>query len=106
MNLHSLPALLASIVTFAIGAAVALREPQRARRLFAVFALTVATWLLASFVRATLSWETAHAIALTFALPIPILAYRFLAVFVAEIAGEAGAADRRMLVTPRWMIPV
>jgi two-component system, NtrC family, sensor histidine kinase HydH len=106
MNLHSLPALLASIVTFAIGAAVALREPQRARRLFAVFALAVATWLLASFVRATLSWEAAHAIALIFALPIPILAYRFLAVFVAEIAGEAGTSDRRMVVTPRWMIPV
>src|SRR5574338_192412 len=98
MNLQSLPALLASIVTFAIGAAVALREPERARRLFAVFALAVATWLLASFVYSSLGWEVAHVIALGVALPIPILAYRFSAVFVSQISGEAELGARPLPV--------
>ena len=105
MNLQSLPALLASIVTFAIGAAVALRAPQRARRLFSVFSLAVACWLLATFVHSTMGWEAAHVVALSFALPIPIVAYRFFAVFVTQIAGETDA-PQRPLVTPRWMLPV
>ncbi|MEO6950174.1 MAG: ATP-binding protein [Polyangia bacterium] len=105
MNLQSLPALLASIVTFAIGAAVALRDAQRARRLFSVFSLAVASWLLATFVHSTMGWEAAHVVALSFALPIPILAYRFFAVFVTQIAGEMDA-PQRLLVTPRWMLPV
>jgi signal transduction histidine kinase len=103
MNLQHLPALLASIVIFAIGAAVALREPQRARRLFAVFALALASWLLANFVHSALGWEAAHTVALVVALPIPIVAYRFFAVFTAQIAGESGGGST---VTPRWMIPV
>ena len=106
MNLQSLPALLASIVTFAIGAAVALREPLRARRLFSVFALAIASWLLATFLYATLGWEAAHLAALLAALTIPILAYRFSAVFVAQIAGEAEDPTRPLEVTPRWMIPL
>ena len=106
MNLQSLPALLASIVTFAIGAAVALREGQRARRLFAVFTLSVASWLLATFLHSSLGWEAAHLAALTIALAIPIFAYRFFAVFVTQIAGEAEPSTRRPPVTPRWMIPV
>ena len=104
MNLQSLPALLASIVTFAIGAAVALREPQRERRLFSVFSLAVATWLVATFVHSTMGWEAGHVVALCAALPIPILAYRFFAVFVTQIAGETDA-PQRPLVTPRWLIP-
>ena len=106
MNLQSLPALLASIVTFAIGAAVALREPQRARRLFAVFSLALATWLLANFISSSMGWEAAHVVALAVAIPIPILAYRFFAVFASEIAGEAALSTRAPPVTPRWMIPL
>jgi signal transduction histidine kinase len=111
MNLQSLPALLASIVTFAIGAAVALREPERARRLFSVFALMVAAWLLATFLYSSMGWDWAHVVALGLALPIPIVAYRFSAVFVSQIAGDRldyGPTDatRPPPVTPRWMIPL
>jgi two-component system sensor histidine kinase HydH len=111
LNLQALPALLASIVIFAIGAAVALREPQRARRLFAVFALALATWLLANFIHSTMGWEGAHIVALIVALPIPILAWRFFAVFASQIAGEPGGEGAkeeaaRTPVTPRWMIPL
>jgi signal transduction histidine kinase len=104
MNLQALPALLASIVIFAIGAAVALREPERARRLFAVFALALATWLLANFVHSSMGWEAAHIVALVVAIPIPIVAYRFFAVFASQIAGEP--ESRGAPVTPRWMIPL
>ncbi len=113
MSLQALPALLSSIVTFAIGAAVVLREPQRARRLFAVFAFSLAAWLMMSFLHSALHLETLHVIALGVAIPIPILAYRFFVVFVAQIAGEESPGSRkegeegtRVPVTPRWMIPM
>jgi signal transduction histidine kinase len=99
MNIQSLSALLAAIVSFAIGSSVVLRDRrQRAYRLFAVFCFVLCLWHIATFLEVTLEWDAVYFISLIAAAMIPVASIRFFRVFLAD--------DRvqKAPVTPRWMI--
>jgi two-component system sensor histidine kinase HydH len=54
VNIQSLSALLAAIVSFAIGSSVVLRDRrQRAYRLFAVFCFVLCLWHISTFLQAS-----------------------------------------------------
>jgi two-component system, NtrC family, sensor histidine kinase HydH len=98
VNIQSLSALLAAIVSFAIGSSVVLRDRrQRAYRLFAVFCFVLCTWHITTFLQATLEWDAIYFMSLVAAVAIPIASIRFFRVFLAD--------DERP-VTPRWMMPL
>jgi two-component system, NtrC family, sensor histidine kinase HydH len=99
MNIHSLSALLAAIVSFAIGSSVVLRDRrQRSYRLFAVFCFVLCLWHIATFLEVTLEWDAVYFVSLVAAAMIPVASIRFFRVFLAD--------DRipKAPVTPRWMI--
>jgi hypothetical protein len=61
MNIQSLSALLAAIVSFAIGSSVVLRDRrQRAYRLFAVFCFVLCLWHISTFLEVTLEWDAVY----------------------------------------------
>ncbi|HEX6836452.1 MAG TPA: ATP-binding protein [Polyangia bacterium] len=100
MNIQSLSALLAAIVSFAIGSSVVLRDRrQRAYRLFSVFCFVLCAWHITTFLQATLEWESIYFVSLCAAVLIPIASIRFFRVFL---------ADERVArpATPRWMVPL
>lgn len=100
MNIQSLSALLAAIVSFAIGSSVVLRDRrQRAYRLFSVFCFVLCAWHITTFLQATLEWESIYFVSLCASVLIPIASIRFFRVFL---------ADERVArpATPRWMVPL
>ncbi len=100
MNIQSLSALLAAIVSFAIGSSVVLRDRrQRAYRLFAVFCFVLCAWHITTFLQATLEWESVYFVSLVGAVAIPIASIRFFRVFLADERHARPA-------TPRWMVPL
>ena len=100
MNIQSLSALLAAIVSFAIGSSVVLRDRrQRAYRLFAVFCFVLCAWHITTFLQATLEWESVYFISLFAGVLVPIASIRFFRVFLADERSARPA-------TPRWMVPL
>jgi two-component system sensor histidine kinase HydH len=99
VNIQSLSALVAAIVTFAIGWSVVLRD--RARRSyshFAVLCFNLCLWHLATFLQATLESEAMYFAALLAAVAIPITSLRFFRVFLAdEERATSGARHPRTL---------
>ena len=101
MTIQSLSALLAAIVTFAIGSSVLLRDRrQRSYRLFAVLSAVLCLWHTAIFLASTLDSETAHRLALLAAVPIPIAWNRFFRAFLADVR----FGEERVGPMPRWMV--
>jgi two-component system sensor histidine kinase HydH len=99
VNIQSLSALLAAIVSFAIGSSVVLRDRrQRSYRLFAVFCFVLCLWHIATFLEATLEWDAVYFVSLVAAVAIPVASIRFFRVFLAD------ERVQRAPVTPRWMI--
>jgi signal transduction histidine kinase len=100
MNIQSLSALLAAIVSFAIGSSVVLRDRrQRAYRLFSVFCFVLCAWHITTFLQATLEWESVYFVSLCASVLIPIASIRFFRVFLADERSARPA-------TPRWMVPI
>ena len=100
MNIQSLSALLAAIVSFAIGSSVVLRDRrQRAYRLFSVFCFVLCAWHITTFLQATLEWESVYFVSLCASVLIPIASIRFFRVFLADERAARPA-------TPRWMVPI
>ncbi len=100
MNIQSLSALLAAIVSFAIGSSVVLRDRrQRAYRLFSVFCFVLCAWHITTFLQATLEWESVYFVSLFASVLIPIASLRFFRVFLADERTARPA-------TPRWMVPL
>ena len=98
MNIQALSALLASIVTLAIGAAVLLRDRRRRTyTAFAAFTLTVGLYYLFTFVAAGLKSPFFHWLAFWPAAFIPTSAVRFFRAFLAE--PSIGARSKRAAVT-------
>ena len=97
VNIQSLSALLAAIVSFAIGSSVVLRDRrQRTYRLFAVFCFVLCLWHITTFLQATLEWDAVYFVSLVAAVAIPVASIRFFRVFLAE--------EGRGPVTPRPLI--
>jgi signal transduction histidine kinase len=100
VNIQSLSALLAAIVSFAIGSSVVLRDRrQRAYRLFAVFCFVLCLWHITTFLQATLEWDSVYFVSLVASVAIPIASMRFFRVFLADERAARPA-------TPRWMVPL
>jgi signal transduction histidine kinase len=100
VNIQSLSALLAAIVSFAIGSSVVLRDRrQRAYRLFSVFCFVLCAWHITTFLQATLEWESVYFVSLCASVLIPIASIRFFRVFLADERSARPA-------TPRWMVPI
>jgi two-component system sensor histidine kinase HydH len=101
VNIQSLSALLAAIVSFAIGSSVVLRDRrQRAYRLFAVFCFVLCLWHISTFLRSALDWDSVYFVSLMAAVFIPIASVRFFRVFLAEEHLTKGGGP----VTPRPLI--
>jgi signal transduction histidine kinase len=100
VNIQSLSALLAAIVSFAIGSSVVLRDRrQRAYRLFSVFCFVLCAWHITTFLQATLEWESVYFVSLFAGVLVPIASIRFFRVFLADERSARPA-------TPRWMVPL
>jgi two-component system, NtrC family, sensor histidine kinase HydH len=98
VNIQALSALLASIVTLAIGAAVLLRDRRRRTyTAFAAFSLTVGLYYLFTFVAAGLKSPFFHWLGFWPAAFIPTSAVRFFRAFLAE--PSIGAKTKRAAVT-------
>ncbi len=96
MNIQSLSALLAAIVTFAIGSSVLLRDRRQPPfRRFAALCFTLCVWHMAVFVRLMLDVEWAYFATLYSAVAIPVVAARFFRPFLTS------ERQARMKVTPR-----
>jgi len=101
LNIQALSALLASLVTLAIGLSVVLRERRRRTyRTFAAFTVSIALYHMATF--AWVSTEDARLLWLSFwpAAFIPTFALRFFRAFLAEPA--IGGKPRPPRVTYFW----
>jgi len=96
MNIQSLSALLAAIVTFAIGSSVLLRDRrQPPYRRFAVLCFVLCVWHISVFLKLTLDAEWAYFGSLYAAVAIPVATARFFRPFLTD------EAQARMKVTPR-----
>ena len=101
MNIQALSALLAGIVTLAIGASVLLRDRSRKTyRAFAVFTFNVALYYLFTFVAWAMDSSFFQYLALWPATFIPTSSIRFFRAFLAEPA--IGTPRRRPHVTYVW----
>lgn len=96
MNIQSLSALLAAIVTFAIGSSVLLRDRhQPPYRRFAALCFALCAWHLSVFLKLTLEAEWATFAALYTVVAIPIATARFFRPFLTD------ERQAKMKVTPR-----
>jgi signal transduction histidine kinase len=96
MNIQSLSALLAAIVTFAIGSSVLLRDRrQPPYRRFAVLCFVLCAWHISTFLKLTLDAEWAYFASLYAGVAVPIVTARFFRPFLTD------EAQARMKVTPR-----
>jgi signal transduction histidine kinase len=104
VNIQSLSALLAAIVTFAIGSSVVLRDRrQRSYRQFATLCFILCLWHLSTFLSATLEWDAVYFVSLGAAVAIPVASIRFFRLFLAdELFSKAN--PNRPPVTPRWVV--
>src|SRR5258706_2530735 len=113
MNLQSLSALLAAIVTAAIATSVVLRDRRQPSSVrFAALCFTLCAWHVARFLDATLDWEPVWVLSLFAAVAIPILSVRFFRSLFHEgfhhgMSGEPEGETRGVLrQTPRWMLAI
>ena len=109
MNIQSLSALLAAIVTFAIASSVLLRDRrQPPYRRFATLCFVLCVWDLSIFLQLTLDAEWAYFLSFYAAVAIPIATARFFRPFLTD------ERQARMKVTPRslagigigWMLAI
>ncbi len=85
MNSQSLSALIAAIVTFAIGWSVMLRDRQRRPYFrFATLSFNLCVWHLSSFLRATIDSEAMYFVSLLAAVVLPLTSLRFFRSFLAQ----------------------
>lgn len=88
MTIQPVSALVAAIVSFAIGGSVLLREPRRgAHVLFATFTFNIALWSLLSFVAKRFDAPFAGWASLLVAVSLPATAQRFFQAFLGDEAG-------------------
>jgi signal transduction histidine kinase len=99
MNLHSLSALLAAIVTFVIGWSVILRDRRhRPYITFAVFCFNLCFWYLATFFAHTLKSDGLVWLSLVFGVAIPQSAERFFRVFLSDDPRQPLPSSRAILI--------
>jgi two-component system, NtrC family, sensor histidine kinase HydH len=102
VNIQSLSALLAAIVTFAIGSSVLLRDRrQRPYRRFALLCFALCAWDITTFLKFALDSELALFLSLFAAVLLPLAAVRFFRPFLAD-----EREGRRATSTPGWMFAV
>jgi len=101
VNIQSLSALLAAIVTFAIGSSVILHDRrQRSFRRFAMLCFALVAWHVTTFLKLTLESETAYFLSLFAAMLLPLASVRFFRPFLTEDGSRSATS------TPRWMVVV
>ncbi len=99
MSIQSISALLAAIVTFAIGLSVLLRERKRRSFIpFAVFCFTLFLWYVCSFFAETLQNGTLRWLGYLFAVAIPVTAERFFLTFLADKPHAAPPVNRWIVI--------
>ncbi len=97
MNLQSLSALLAAIITFVIGWSVILRDRRhRPYVTFTVLCFNLCFWYLTSFFANTLQSDGLLWLSLLFAVAIPLNAERFFRIFLADDPRDPGPLSRTM----------
>ena len=102
MNIQSTAALIAAIVTFAIGWSVVLRDrTRRPYNLFAILCFNCCLWYLANFLQATLASDAMYFISLFAGVLVPISSLRFFRAFLAP-----PGATRRSAPLPRALSTV
>ena len=88
MSIQPVSALVAAIVSFAIGGSVLLREPRRRSHvLFATFSFNIALWSLLSFVATRFDAPFFDWVSLLVAVSLPATAQRFCQAFLGDDAG-------------------
>ena len=88
MSIQPVSALVAAIVSFAIGGSVLLRDPRRRSHvLFATFAFNIALWSSLSFVAKRFDSAFFDWVALVVAVSLPATAQRFFQAFLGDDAG-------------------
>ena len=88
MSIQPVSALVAAIVSFAIGGSVLLREPRRrAHVLFATFTFNIALWSALSFVAKRFDSPMFTWASLLAAVSLPATAQRFFQAFLGDEAG-------------------
>jgi signal transduction histidine kinase len=101
VNIQSLSALLAAIVTSAIGGSVLLRDRrQKSYQRFTVLCFTLFAWHILTFLAATLESDVLYQLSLVPGAVIPIVAIRFFRPFLSDPREVKPGAP----VTPRWMV--
>jgi signal transduction histidine kinase len=88
LSIQPVSALVAAIVSFAIGGSVLLRDPRRRSHvLFATFAFNIALWSLLSFVAKRFDSAFFDWVSLVVAVSLPATAQRFFQAFLGDDAG-------------------
>ncbi|HEY7374760.1 MAG TPA: ATP-binding protein [Polyangia bacterium] len=88
MSIQPVSALVAGIVSFAIGCSVLLRDPRRASHvLFATFSFNIAVWSFLSFFAKRFDSSTVDWLSLLCAVSLPATAQRFFQAFLGDDAG-------------------
>ena len=88
MSIQPVSALVAAIVSLAIGGSVLLREPRRRSHvLFATFAFNIAVWSALSFVAKRFESPFFDWVSLMVAVSLPATAQRFFQAFLGDEAG-------------------
>jgi signal transduction histidine kinase len=101
VNIQSLSALLAAIVTGAIAGSVLLRDRrQKSYQRFAGLCFTLFAWHILTFLAATLESDVVYQLSLVPAVIIPIASIRFFRPFLSDPRTVKPGAP----VTPRWMM--
>jgi two-component system sensor histidine kinase HydH len=99
MNLQTLSALLAAIITFVIGWSVVLRDRRhRPYITFAILCFNLCFWYLSTFFAHTLKSDGLAWLGLIFGVAIPTNAERFFRIFLADDPRHPGPPSRVMLV--------
>jgi signal transduction histidine kinase len=99
MNLQTLSALLAAIITFVIGWSVILRDRRhRPYSTFAIFCFNLCFWYLATFFAHTLKSDGLVWLSLVFGAAIPYNAERFFRVFLADDPRQPLPSSRAILI--------
>jgi signal transduction histidine kinase len=97
VNIQSLSALIAAIVTFAIGWSVVLRDrTRRAYNHFSALCFNLCLWHLFSFLQVTLDSDAMYFASLLAAVAIPITSLRFFRTFLADEQRVAARPPRTL----------
>lgn len=101
MSIQTLSSLLSAIVTLAIGGSVSLRFPRESTfNRFAQLCFVLAAWYLSSFVSLALDVSGARGLSFLIVALVPLMAWRFFAVFPRHSADHITPQDSR---TPSWL---